>query len=116
MVAIFDTSPASTHRGWIDLRLRLRIGRWRIRLRPSRTAWIVAAIFGIPAIYLLSLGPLYSLVYFSGIVDSSGAIDDDSLLGKAVVLTFLPMTYFCQICEPFLNVMTAYLSMWGPDL
>lgn len=115
-MAFFESTPASHHRGWIDLRLRLRIGRWRFRLRPGRTAWIVAAIVGIPAIYLLSLGPLYSLMYLAGAIDSSGAVDDDSLLGKAVVLTFLPMTYFCQICEPFLNVMTAYLSMWGPDL
>lgn len=79
-------------------------------------AWIVAAIFGIPAIYLLSLGPLYSLMYLAGAVDSSGSVDDGNPLGTAVMIVFLPMTFFCQIYEPFLNVMTAYLSLWGPDL
>lgn len=115
-MAFFESTPASHHRGWIDLRLRLRIGRWRLRLHPNRTGWIVAAIIGAPVIYLLSLGPLYSLMYLAGAVDSSGSVDNGNPLGTAVMIVFLPMTFFCQIYEPFLNVMTAYLSLWGPDL
>lgn len=101
-------SPFNTasHRRWIDI--RIRVGRWRLRLRPRLMTWLIASFLLSPFAYLLSLGPIYALANVTGLFEGNSQLT--LLLG---VYT-MPAGILCQIAPPFEKVLMAYLSLWVP--
>lgn len=98
-------APAS-HRPWIDI--RIRVGRWRLRLRPRLMTWLVASVLLSPFVYLLSLGPVYGLAYLAGLFEGNSYMT--LLLG----VYLMPAGILCQIFPPFEQMLSAYLSLWIP--
>lgn len=96
----------SGRRGWIDI--RIRVGRWRLRLRPRLMTWLIASILLSPFVYLLSLGPIYGLAYLAGLFEGNSYMT--LLLG----VYSMPAGILCQIFPPFEQVLSAYLSLWVP--
>lgn len=96
----------SGRRGWIDI--RIRVGRWRLRLRPRLMTSLIASVLLSPFVYLLSLGPIYALANVTGLFDGNSQLT--LLLG---VYT-MPAGILCQIAPPFEKVLMAYLSLWVP--